>query len=149
MCVRVSIQLCVSIHIVSLLVHACKRTQCTVELASLKGHVPDLIPRPRHTVEPLYKGQVPDLIPRPRHTVEPLYKGQVPDLIPRPRHTVEPLYKGQVGDGSFVPWREVVLFSEVTSVLWKFQPVRSFLQQLSSFQSVHYQRFHCIASYCT
>ena len=32
-------------------------------------------------------------------------------------HVVKPLYKGQVGDGSFVPWREVVLFLEVTNVL--------------------------------
>ena len=29
---------------------------------------------------------------------------------------LQPLYKGQV-DGSVVPWREFVLFSEVTNVL--------------------------------
>ena len=32
-------------------------------------------------------------------------------------NSVEHLYEGQVGVGSFVPWREVVLFSEVTNVL--------------------------------
>ena len=30
---------------------------------------------------------------------------------------MESLYKGQVGDGSFGPWREVVLLSEVTNAL--------------------------------
>ena len=40
-------------------------------------------------------------------------------------NTVEPLYKGQVRGGSFVPWREVVLSSEVANVLllWELGPL--------------------------
>ena len=95
-------------------------------------------------MEPLYKGQVGysgaslqgtswiqwSLSTRDKlDTVEPLYKGQVGysgaslqgtswiqwSLSTRDKlDTVEPLYKGQVGDGSLVPWKEAVLFSEVT-----------------------------------
>ena len=47
---------------------------------------------------------------------------------------MEPLYKGQVGDRSFVPWREVVLFSEVKNVLylWVVEYNLFFVQRLSS-----------------
>ena len=59
--------------------------------------------------------------------------------------TVEPLYKGQVGDGSFVPWREVVLFSEVTNVLSLCEVEIGVLQlvlcsEVFLFRNVHYQR---------
>ena len=96
--------------------------------------------------------------------MEPLYKGQVGDsgaflqgtswgqwsLSTRDKlGTVEPFYKGQVGDsGAFLqgtswglPWREVVLFSEV---LGSGDSNLSFVQRLSSFQRIHYWRFHCI-----
>ena len=95
-----------------------------------------------NTVELLYKGQVGDRSFVP-NTVKPLYKGQVGDRSFVP-NTVKPLYKGQVGDRSFVPCRECVLFLEVMDVHTITGNYNlSFVQRLSSFQSVHYRRFCC------
>ena len=56
-------------------------------------------------------GRVPPFAPPPK------YAPYLRSLYTYCSNSVEPLYEGQVGVGSFVPWREVVLFSEVTNVL--------------------------------
>ena len=64
--------------------------------------------------------------------------------LPQEMSTVEPPNNGHVGDEHFVHSSEVVPSSEYGHVYRQGENSLSTVGRLSTLQSVHYQRFHCI-----